>query len=497
MSILHKKKSKISLFRNHDDYACFRTKDMIIDHTDDYHVRFYKLFPFCNEAQEPSLQSFKRFHLRFYIPQNVYQDKYRKIDKCFIFFNGLDELSHFTLYDQIGKGLCKQGYAAILLPLPDHLNRNMKYRYNDPSKEKVPSQSFINEPGKIYDAYLQAIGELKLLLTHLKSECEHKNVKNCCAFYSQFFSKDASISLLGYSIGGLVALSNYLIHKDFNSCVLLNSGAKLEDIDVSLFQSKQEWQGTVKNLAKKHYENHSHSETHKLFNMIFLGNDHSLLKDELKENSKESLFIISGADSVTKYRSIRRIEPDRHGLAILKLPGIHHFLSIDTQWDQWFPMVNETIRCFDESAMNASLLPNDILGELSYYQQKYNISDRANHISIDRVTDDSERDALMRTVFAAKSTYGNIKVALLEMYNLIDRAHKSPNLYTNYTLRQHSNLFCRIACEKYDIDKKYIQKALRHQHDCAVKDVDIPRIGDLLKAENVLNDEQINNILSS
>ncbi len=452
---------------------------------------FFSHFPFERFGYS------RRFHLRFYVPQNVYQDKYKKINKCFIFFNGLDEIKHFTLYDQIGKGLCKHGYAAILLPLPDHLNRNMKYRYNDPSKEKIPSQSFINEPKKIYDAYLQVIEEVKLLLTHIRSECEHRTIKDCCAFYSQFFSKDTSISLLGYSIGGLVALSNYLVHKDFNSCVLLNAGAKLEDIDVSLFQSKQEWQDTVKNLAKKHYENHSHSETHKLFNMIFLGNDHSLLKDELKENSKELLFIIGGADSVTKYQSIRRIEPDQYGLAILKLPGIHHFLSIDTQWDQWFPVVNETIRCFDESAMNASLLPNDILDELANYQQKYNISDRVNHISVDRVTDVSERDALMRTIFAAKSTYGNIKVALIEMYNLIDRAHKNPVLYPSYTLNQHRHLFCRVACQKYDIDKEYIQRALARQQECAAKDIDIPRIGELLKEANILDDNQINTIISS
>ncbi len=492
MSILVREKSRIKLFQDDDEFFNFRSEDMSIDHLDDIHVRIIKLFPLCSESREPEITSYKRFHLRFYIPVNVYQDKFKKLDKCFILFNGLDEIDHLTLYDQIGKGLCRHGYAAVLLPLPDHLNRNMVYRHNDLSKRKRPSTSFLEEPEKIYEAYWQINSEVKVLITHLVGKCKAKRKKDCCAFFDQYFAPKLSISLLGYSIGGLVALSNFLIQKfTFNSCILLNSGAKLEDIDVSEFQVAHKWKQTVKALNKAQSGRHNVTRGDNLFDMVFLGNRLSLLKDELQEKSKRILFVLGGADSVTKYKSIREIEPSKHGLATLQLPGIHHFLSIDTYWDQWFPVVNEMIRCFDESAAKESLLPNDILGSLAYFQLKYRISDRLDHLDIRRVTDTFERDSLARTLYAAKGTYGKINLAFNEMYKLMARALKRPNLYPDYIVDQCKHLFGSIAINKFGIDRDIINKAIDRQHELAKEGKPITRIGNLLLEEGVLTESQI------
>lgn len=497
MTLVIREKSRIKRQPNYDEYSIFRTEDMRFNHIDDYHVRIEKLFPICHLDKEPSISSYQRFHLRFYLPINVFQDKLKKIKKCFILFNGLDEIDYFTLYDQIGKGLCRNGYGAILMPLPDHLNRNGEYRSNDETKRIRPSESFIKEPQKIYNAYNQFIKETTHLLKHLKGNCHIGTGGECCQFYRQFFDKNLSISLLGYSIGGLTALCNFLLQKfDFNSCILLNSGAKLSDIDVSEFQSVPLWKKTVKELAKTHYELDFNKEKNKLFDMIFLGNNIEDLKEELREKCNKVLFILSGADSVTKFKSIRQIEPEGHGLSILKLPALHHFLSIDTHWDQWFPMVNETIKNFDESASKESLLPTDILGSLLYFQLKYRFSDRIDHFDLNRIEDQFEKDSLTRALFAAKGTYGSISKSFIEMYKLLQRAKKRPHLYPDYVFNQHENLFGNKALKHFGISQNHIDDALKIQESYAMKGEHVPYIGEILIKENVLSPENVSTILN-
>jgi len=497
MSILIREKSRIKLFTNTDDYITYRTQDIIFDHIDDIHVRISKLFPFCTETEEPGIESFKRFHLRFYIPISVYQDKLKKLDKCFILFNGLDEIDYFTLYDQIGKGLCAHGYGAVLLPLPDHLNRNMAYRKNEEADRKRPSAAFIDEPDTIYGAYIQVINEVAILISHLLGRCECTNTKECCSFFNLYFSDEMRISLLGYSIGGLAALSNLLVHDvQFNSCILLNAGAKLSDIDVSEFQNARRWKQTVKSLADKHYDRHGNVLEDKLFDMIFLGNRLMFLKDELQDKSRRVLFILSGADTVSKYRSIREIQPDKHGLATLLVPGLHHFLSVDTHWDQWFPVVNEMIRSFDEIASKESLLPNDILGSLAYFQLKYRISENLNHYDIKRVTDNFERNLLSRTLYAARGTYGNVSVALAELYQMMSRAQKRPHLYPDYIVDQYSFLFGSIAHRKFNISIETIEQVVNDQFADIKKGVSVNRIGSLLFNKGYLSEQQIEEIIN-
>lgn len=497
MSLVIRERSRIKLHTNEEDYINERQSDVIIDFIDDDHVRIKKLFPFCGYKKNPSLTSHKRFHLRCYIPNHVYTDKFNKVSKCFICFNGLDETDHFNLYDQIGKGLARSGYATILLPLPNHLNRNGLFRFNDEAKEEKPSDSFMNEKKKIYDAYVQLSEEVKTLIEHLQHKCDHNHKRECCNFFRRFFHHNVRISLLGYSLGGLAALSNFLIQDfEFNSCILLNSGAKLEDIDVSGFVHEDKWQNMVKALQEEYYFAKDVDEKYKVFDMLFLGNRPIIFKDYLKEFSNKILFILGGADNVTKYESIIKMEPDKHGLSILKLPGIHHFVSIDTHWDQWFPVVNDLMRSFDDSASKESLLPNDILASLAYFQKKYNISSRIGHIDMDCVSDQYEKDILARTIFAAKCTYGNISVAFLEMYKLINYAKKSPKLYPDFSENYQGELFCQRACKKFNIPEGQIALLLKKQLDYAKNDKEIPRIGELMLNEGLLSNEQLAQLTS-
>ena len=227
-----------------------RYQDMIVEYVDDTHARIMKLYPLCHEKEaSEDIHDYRRFHVRMYLPEEIYKDKAKKASKCFILFNGLDENISFYLYDQIGKGLAKTGYAAVLLPLPNHLNRNLGFRSGDLKKMEQPSKAFISEPEKIFQAFKQVISEADTLIDQIQQNSQFPTTDECCSLYSHFFQKDTKISILGYSLGGLVALSYFLLKKErLSSCIMLNSGAKLSDIDVGLFIESSEWKSMVKSL---------------------------------------------------------------------------------------------------------------------------------------------------------------------------------------------------------------------------------------------------------
>src|SRR6185312_1458022 len=65
----------------------------------------------------------KDFHLRCYLPKDRIATVGGKIKKVVIMINGMNELDHFHLYDQLGEFFANNNMAAILLPTPLHLNR--------------------------------------------------------------------------------------------------------------------------------------------------------------------------------------------------------------------------------------------------------------------------------------------------------------------------------------------------------------------------------------
>lgn len=474
-----------------------REKDFSVVAKDDSHVRILKLFPMCR-GKALSLHDYRRFHLRFYIPREIFDDKCSKVSKLFIFLNGLDELDYFTLYDQLGQGLAKYNYASVLLPLPDHLNRNKKYRVNDPKVIEKPSDLFINERDKIYSGYLQLLEELEILLKHLRHGCYKSGKNYSCGFYRHLFNKDLSISILGYSLGGLGALSSYLLYrKQFNTCILLNSGAKLDDIDVSEFIQINNWKNMVAGIQRDWDINFDTNDKARLFDKIFLGNKTSLLKSELKEISRNLCFILGGSDSVTKYKSIQDIEPDAHGLATLKIPGINHFLSIDLQWNKWFKLVVNTIAQFDESASKEVLSQNEIVDEFIQYQIKYKIFDGPGSCILERISDANDKLKFFRVLYAAEGIYKNKETAIIEMYIAIEKMVKRPNLYPAIDNFPHNQLFGKRASTAFKVSGKTIYDLLKKQRDFAVRNEKIPRIGELLVENNVISNEQRNALIEN
>lgn len=407
-----------------------RQQDIIIDYVDDNHARLMKLFPVCHEIEPPDeITNYRRFHVRLYLPEKVFKDKKCRSKKCFIMLNGLDERFNYSLYDQIGKGLARSGYASVLLPLPNHLNRNIGFRSGKLNQIDQPSDSFITEPEKIIEAYKQVIGEIDILIHHIQHNCKYADDHECCSFFNRYFDHNTQVSVLGYSLGGLVALSYFLLRKNsLNSCIMLNSGAKLSQIDVSHFIEKEKWDKMVKSLSANRHT-YANSDEKVWFEKIFLGLEEENIKDALAEQSNKILFILGGADSVTRRKGIMTIEPDHHGLAILQLPGIHHFVSSDIHWDQWFPIVLQTITSFDYSASQESLSANDIIDTLIEYHNKYGIIKDFIYFDKSILNNTYDLEKINRTFFAAKCIYGSIEKTLIQIYKLHKKYIRSTHLY--------------------------------------------------------------------
>jgi hypothetical protein len=101
-----------------------RYKDEILVHEGAKYVCLMKLFPMCGLDTTPDEEDYRRFHMRFYIPREYFNDARKKIDRIIIMTNGLNEFDKYLLYDQLGSDVASLGLAAVLLPLPNHLNRH-------------------------------------------------------------------------------------------------------------------------------------------------------------------------------------------------------------------------------------------------------------------------------------------------------------------------------------------------------------------------------------
>ncbi len=142
---------------------------LLVDETAEY-VCLMKLFPMCGIAEEVTEHSYRRFHLRFYIPREYFNDARKKISRVLIMTNGLDESDNYLLYDQLGTRLAALGLATVLLPLPNHLNRHVRYRLKQPDEEKIkskPSDEITVKPEVLHERFMQYKDELRQLRSHI------------------------------------------------------------------------------------------------------------------------------------------------------------------------------------------------------------------------------------------------------------------------------------------------------------------------------------------
>jgi hypothetical protein len=321
---------------------------------DDQYVCLMRLFPTCRHEEPPQPGSFRLFHLRFYIPRELLLDAKKKADRVVIMINGLNEVAHYHLYDELGARLAARGVMAVLLPLPDHLNRHPRYRKAEPTAAQLcesPSTTLMKEPNMLFARYEQFGQELRCLLDHLKGR-DCKDQTGACEFYRELISPNARVSLLGYSLGAAMALCSFLNNVDeWNLCFLLNGAINLRDINPGKMFDKNAWQNFVGELTEDCRKRlTTGASTDRLFDEVFLGQFIGETPKRLREQSQRVLFLFGGRDEMIGYESLERISPELWGLGMIVIPGINHFLAIDEEWKRWIDLVVDLIVSYEKNA---------------------------------------------------------------------------------------------------------------------------------------------------
>ena len=361
--------SKVRHFDRTDD------GDVQVVYSDSNHFCILKLCPYADNNPPDNYSDYRRFHVRYYIPKFVYNTKNKKIKKMVFLFNGLNELDHFTLYDQIGQVLCRRGVAAALIPMPDHLNRHPKWRYTNPTKEHInnkPLDDLKERPEGLHERFLQYMEEIEELYKVIRNSDIYEGDLDTYCFYRHVFDPGTRISLLGYSLGGLAALSTFLAKPNrYNSCFLLNSGIQLKDIKLpESMISDDEWQKIVERASEKYKEEEGNIYS-KYFGMLYIGNTPALAKKALRPHLRKLLFIFGGADSIIPMESISRLATHGKGLPIFQIPGISHFPAIDREWNNWSLFTVNLIAEFEDNASYKYWSRDDMIETLARLNIKY------------------------------------------------------------------------------------------------------------------------------
>lgn len=342
-----------------------RQKDEILVYEGAKYVCLMKLFPMCGHDDIPDDEDYRRFHMRFYIPREYFNDARKKIDRIIIMTNGLNESDKYSLYDQLGSDFASLGLAAVLLPLPNHLNRHPRYRLKKPDSESIKvklSDTLMSEPLLLYNGYLQCKRELAELRNHinwkqfeepLDAHLKDRHCKGHCSFYSHFFAEDVRISYFGYSLGGATVICDFLDSEEsLNACFLLNPAInipkiKSDKIEKMHIASKETWQQYVPEImnAMRNYP-----EKDEMFEEIVLGAYIQKSPILLKKHGHRLLFIFGGSDDFTEYKNSETIMPEKWGSGMFTIPGIEHLVAEREEWKKWRMLVVKLISNFEENA---------------------------------------------------------------------------------------------------------------------------------------------------
>lgn len=389
-----------------------RKINIIRIHTDSEHAVIYKLFPTCNISEKISEEDYRRFHLRFYLPASKLIDKDSHINQLILMFNGLNEIEDCTLYDQFGYKFATAGISSVLFPLPDHFNRHSIFRYSSPTPEQClkPFDILKRNPIEMYSKYIQYMQEIDFFLKHIWGEVECKDEH--CDFFRRFFDKNTRISCLGYSLGGLAALANFLANKEkYNACTILFSGIRLEDMVPDPIIPIDEWKRFLTNLHNDFKKAEIANKYYDYFNQIFLGGQTIILREELKEYSRKLIFILGGRDSLIPFSEISKIEDREHGLAIFKIPGVTHFLSKDPDWIKWADFIIDLIIQYEKNAIHKYITKIEAVKKFLELDKKYNITNFSNPfdpIIISKI-EKNDKEELRNVQYAIMAYFKSLK----------------------------------------------------------------------------------------
>ena len=342
-----------------------------------------------------------------------------------IVFNGLDETINqlrteanlFALYDQMGLHLASHNVLTILLPTPYHLNRVMAYRKRDVEQRRrkqyrgdyidftVPTNALMYNGSNIYRNHYQGFKETVAMCADIRRALglsedlelvERMNLRQAVssdtlALLGRALRPPINISLVGYSLGGLRALTEFLRDRYeasqskrdplFTACVSLNSGGSLADLANPPWVDPSNWKRMIdellqQRLAGRHEprfngiskDERIEAEQHFAFlEDVFLGQAISInVLDQLDSSAgKNLLFITGGGDDLVPLEALSRLAPSG-GLNLFQVAGMGHLFPYDPAWSQWKKVVFDVMLMFLETTARGSVQATSSDGLLEY-----------------------------------------------------------------------------------------------------------------------------------
>jgi hypothetical protein len=326
----------------------------------------------------------RSFFARLYKPPST------TADHVVIIYNGLDETIFnqepdelFKFYDDLGVQLAQANILAILLPTPYHMNRALAF--TDAEKEgkrredsnfidfTIPTEALMEHNWNIYRNHFQGFKETLELCRRLRPDLSDRAWPDLKPYPNAIPSKAArflqssvsplvKISLLGYSLGGLRALTEYLFDRHdakvrkrepiFTACVAVNSGGALTDLPHPPWVDSQRWRSMIEDLLGQRFAEDRSQKTLKVvpkdqhtqagryftfLNDVFLGQAASLNflgETAAREAANGMLFVVGGGDNLVPLRSIQRFAPVG-GVTIFQVAGMGHLFPYDPAWLLW------------------------------------------------------------------------------------------------------------------------------------------------------------------
>lgn len=320
------------------------------------------------------------FNIKFYFPRSEIikevSDKSRDHLHIIIMFNGLDESleNHYRLYDRLGASFAYYGITSVLLPTPFHLSRATKQE-DDPEKIEIPSERLLKNPWLLPINFIQTMHEFTYLCKLIN--CDFDNIITDSSFgddkadikvptdedkdfYNLFFGKKIiDISVLGYSLGGLRALSCFKTKADsLKTCIVLNSGGTLKNLKLAPpLMENDKWQNDIvsvllnpESIAVFKRETTAYRESHyyPIVNSILFQEDNVFDGAELDKFVSKLILVAGGKDRLVNPASVKRLETKDHGLNMLQIADLSHFIGDDPQFNRWYDRIIHLLLAFFE-----------------------------------------------------------------------------------------------------------------------------------------------------
>ncbi len=358
------------------------------------------------EFMAPPLVS--QFSLRYFIPKEPLSLKKSeatgvkdpKIQNVVVMVNGLDEIldSHLLFYDYLGSHFAERGIAAVLLSTPYHLHRvTTKDVPNEKRPFKIPHECF-REPLDYFIHFKLASIEIEDLIQRIKHKVKDEGDLN---FYQNHFGQNVKVTVLGYSLGGLISLGTLLRLTSNNqndlidSCILYNSAPRLGNATTDRIGIENEawrkvWEkfnsmGTDGIIGNDNRNNESFAYFFKDLYMGMRGSDEGLTKQLLNQNSKKMLLVMSGSDDIIDTKAwedyLNYNEGQRQKTIINQFifAGVGHSPMIEAQGAESLPRVMDVMT--DHIMKNQKShwqdveivdLMNELISKTEYYERVVN-----------------------------------------------------------------------------------------------------------------------------